>query len=350
MQSKNAVTKAELNVKLERIHKLLSQRGLDALLLRRFSNFAWATCGAACYINTAERRARLTQEEGLADQGWEFVVSPWYERKDKVSELTRGMKLGADSEFPNAAGLGHEMASLRFALTSEEGERFRTLGMLCAKGMRKAIDDVRPGMTEYEIAAALSQAVEGNGVQAIVNLIATDERLFSYRHPLPTSKKLERYVMLILCGRKWGLICSLTRLIYFGSLPDEVRRKSEAVAQIDADMIAATRPGFTMGDVFQKAQSGYAAAGFPDEWQRHHQGGLAGYAPREVTVVPGSAEPVLVGQAYAWNPSIAGAKSEDTILVGEQTNEVITEMADWPYVEVEVSGERFKRPAVLEKE
>ena len=156
--------------------------------------------------------------------------------------------------------------------------------------------------------------------------------------------------MLILCGRKWGLICSLTRLIYFGSLPDEVRRKSEAVAQIDADMIAATRPGFTMGDVFQKAQSGYAAAGFPDEWQRHHQGGLAGYAPREVTVVPGSAEPVLVGQAYAWNPSIAGAKSEDTILVGEQTNEVITEMADWPYVEVEVSGERFKRPAVLEKE
>ncbi len=336
-----------------------------------FDNFSWLTCGAACYINTADsagnasllitpagrfvltnniEAARLMQEEGLADQGWEFVISPWYERKDKVPELTRGMKLGADVGFPNAIELTSEIASLRFALTQEEGKRFRTLGRLCAEGMGKAVEAVTPGMTEYEIAAVLSQAVECRGVQAIVNLIATDARIFSYRHPLPTSKKLQRYAMLILCGRKWGLICSLTRLIHFGALPDEIRRKAEAVAKIDAAMIAATRPGSTMGDVFQQAQSAYASVGFPDEWQIHHQGGLAGYAPREVTAVPGSAEPILAGQAFAWNPSIVGAKSEDTILVGEQTNEIITEMGDWPFIEVEVAEEKIRRPAVLEKE
>jgi antitoxin VapB len=205
-------------------------------------------------------------------------------------------------------------------------------------------------MTEYEIAAVLSQAVECRGVQAIVNLIATDERIFAYRHPLPTSKKLQRYAMLILCGRKWGLICSLTRLIHFGVLPDEVRRKAEAVANIDAIMIAATRPGHTMGDVLQQAQSAYASLGFPDEWKHHHQGGLAGYAPREVTATPTSSQPILAGQVYAWNPSIAGAKSEDTILVGEQTNEILTEMKDWPTIEIQIGDQTIKRPAILVKQ
>lgn len=370
MQSKTAVTESELNIKLERIHKLLAQSGVDALLLRRFSNFAWATCGAACYINTADSAGnasllitptgrfvltdnieaeRLIQEEGLADQGWEFEISPWYEKDDQVSKLVRGQKLGSDSSYPNAKELASEIAAMRFALTPEEGDRFRILGKLCAEGMQEAVNAVQPGMTEYEIAGLLSTAVESRGVQAVVNLIATDERIFSFRHPLPTSKKLHQYAMVILCGRKWGLICSLSRLVHFGPLPNDVRRKAEAVAQVDAAMIAATRPGSAMGDVFHEAQSAYASVGFPDEWKRHHQGGSAGYEPREITATPSSPQPILMGQAYAWNPSIAGAKSEDTILVGGQTNEILTQMKGWPTLEIQIGGQGIKRPAILEK-
>ena len=370
MQSKIAFSDSELNVKLDRIQRLLTQSGLDALLLQRFSNFAWATCGAACYINTADsagnasllfmpagrfvltdniEAARLMQEEGLADQGWEFLISPWYERKDKVSELTSGMKLGADTGFLNAREVTGDVSALRLALTEEEGERFRTLGILCAEAMQETVEALRPGMTEYEIAGLLSQAVECRGAQAIVNLIATDERVYSYRHPLPTSKRLQRYAMLILCGRKWGLICSLSRLIHFGPLPDDLRNKAEAVAKIDAAMIAATRPGSTLGDVFRQAQSTYASVGYPEEWKRHHQGGLAGYAPREITATSSSIQPILVGQAYAWNPSIAGTKSEDTILVSESANEILTKMNNWPTVGIQVDGQVIKRPAILEK-
>ena len=106
----------------------------------------------------------------------------------------------------------------------------------------------------------------------------------------------------------------------------------------------------TLGNVFSCAQSAYAEAGYPNEWQLHHQGGSAGYAPREITATPNSPEPILLGQAFAWNPSIAGAKSEDTILVGEGSNEIITEMADWPSIDVQVDEEIIKRPAILEKE
>lgn len=370
MNTSPTTTESELSAKLDRIRKLLDQSGLDALLLRHTNNFAWATCGASSYINRADsmgvasllitpanhyvitsniESVRLMQEEGLASQNWEFQVAPWYEQKDVISELTSGMKLGADTFLPNALDISSEIASLRSQLTSEEGGRFRELGKLCAQGMKDAVDAVRPGMTEYEIAGVLSQVVESRGVQAIVNLIATDERIFSYRHPLPTSKKLQQYAMLILCGRKSGLICSVTRLIHFGQLPSDLRRKAEAVARIDAEMIAATRPNFTIGDVFHKAQAAYASAGFPDEWQLHHQGGSAGYAPREVTATPLSNQPILTGQAFAWNPSITGAKSEDTILVGEKSNEILTEMAGWPTIDVQIGGQIIRRPAILEK-
>jgi Xaa-Pro aminopeptidase len=370
MENELTTAGSELAIKLERIQKLCIQSKLDALLFRQSSNFAWATCGAASYINTAdlfgvasllftpEKRfvltnniesVRLLHEEGLGEQGWEFVVSPWHEQKDKVSELTRGMKLGADTGTAGAVDVSAEIAQVRSQLTTEEDGRYRKLATLCADGMNQAIRVVRPGMTEYEIAGVLSQSVESRGVQAIVNLIATDERISSFRHPLPTSKKLQQYAMLVLCGRKWGLICSVTRLIHFGPLPVDLHRKAEAVARIDAEMIAATRPNNTLGDVFHKAQAAYASAGFPDEWQLHHQGGSAGYAPREITATPRSTQPILLGQAFAWNPSITGVKSEDTILVGEHTNEILTEMADWPTIDVQIDDQIIKRPAILEK-
>jgi antitoxin VapB len=159
---------------------------------------------------------------------------------------------------------------------------------------------------------------------------------------------MDRYAMLVLCGRRWGLVCSITRLIHFGSLPDELRRKAEAVAKVDAVFIAHTRPGNKISQIFQYAVDAYAANGFPDEWKLHHQGGPASYEPREYIATPKIKDTVVLGQAYAWNPSITGTKSEDTIQVGEQDNEVLTAIPGWPVIEVQINGKAYSRPAILE--
>jgi len=122
----------------------------------------------------------------------------------------------------------------------------------------------------------------------------------------------------------------------------------EAVAQVDATFIAATRPGQMLGEIFHRATAAYAETGFPDEWHLHHQGGPAGYEPREYVATPRSTDVVSVGQAYAWNPSITGTKSEDTLLVGEEGNELLTAIEDWPTLPVAVNGRTFARPAILE--
>jgi Xaa-Pro aminopeptidase len=214
--------------------------------------------------------ARLEQEEKLAAQGWEFRVSPWHEAQDTVAQLTRGLKLGADEPYPRATDLSDDLARPRANLTPEEGERFRALGRLCAEAMDGAARAVHLGQTEYQIAMLLAHQTESHGVQAIVNLIATDERIFASRHPLPTKKKLERYAMLVLCGRCWGLVCSITRLVHFGRLPDNLCRKAEAVARVDATLITTTRPGRTLGEIFRRGMAAYTETGFPDEWHLHH--------------------------------------------------------------------------------
>jgi antitoxin VapB len=152
----------------------------------------------------------------------------------------------------------------------------------------------------------------------------------------------------VFCGRQKGLVCSLTRLVYFGHLPDELHRKVLATAQVDAAMIDMTRPGISLGEIFTTTTETYARCGYPDEWKLHHQGGPAGYEPRESIAIPGNPFRVAAGQAFAWNPSITGTKSEDTILVSENGREVITQIEGWPLIEVEVEGQMYERPAILE--
>lgn len=359
----------ELDLKLDRIKDLLAKHGANAVLLQQISTFAWATCGASSYINVATNNGvgsllitptsrylitnnieepRFEQEEQLAAQGWEFRIAPWYETNEAVAKLTRGMKLAADGSYPGAIDLSHDFAHLRANLMPEEGERFRALSRLCACAMNSAIHAIRPGMTEFEIAAILNQETQTRGVLPIVNLIATDERIFNYRHPLPTDKSMDKYAMLVLSGRKWGLVCSLTRLVHFGALSSQLRCRMQALAKIDATFIAATRPGKNLGEIFRQATDAYKETGYPTEWQLHHQGGPAAYESRECVATPTSNDVVNVGQVYAWNPSITGTKSEDTILIGPQGNEVMTEIVGWPTLPIEINGQVIKRPAILE--
>lgn len=361
----------EFDEKQRRIQALLEKHNLDGLLLRRAGNFAWATCGASSCINRAESAGeasllitgtgrhlvtnnieadRLVQEEKL-DARWEVHTVPWFEDQQKLMDsLVRGLKLGGDGPWAGQFDLSEELISLRVNLTAEEIDRFRTLSRSCAEAMDAAIRAARPGQSEHELAASLAWESERRGMQAIVILVATDERVFKFRHPLPTDKRLDRYAMLVLCGRKWGLICSMTRLVHFGRLPEELCRKAEAVSKVDASFMSETRPGAALGNIFLEAVRTYAKVGFPEEWQLHHQGGLAGYLPREIIAGPNSTVPVQAGQVFAWNPSIRGVKSEDTILVTEHGVEVLTAIEGWPMLEVQLNGQTVLRPAILERD
>jgi Xaa-Pro aminopeptidase len=104
--------------------------------------------------------------------------------------------------------------------------------------------------------------------------------------------------------------------------------------RVEATALDATRRaaenGETAGDVFDDIAAAFDAVGEPDEWKHHHQGGAAGFAGREWIATPESDEAVEVPLAYAYNPTVRGAKSEDTVLLTDDGAEVLTSTGEWP--------------------
>ena len=56
---------------------------------------------------------------------------------------------------------------------------------------------------------------------------------------------------------------------------------------------------------------------------------------------------VLENQAFAWNPSISGTKSEDTIIAHAEGQEWLSTSSEWPMIEVEWQGRKLSRPDIL---
>lgn len=211
-------------------------------------------------------------------------------------------------------------------------------------------------MTEWEIAAQLSEKSWSAGITPVVVLIAADERVDAIRHPLPTPKRVKNKVMLVLCGRRAGFVLSVTRIVYItttpnATVPADLLRRHDAATYVDAVVLAKTVPGAVASDLFKAIQEAYREKGFDGEWKLHHQGGCAGYQSREWIANPVLQRVVGKDQAYAWNPSVTGTKSEDTVLIqeagGEITREVLSESPNWPLIQHTIGGVTIARPAIL---
>ncbi len=82
----------------------------------------------------------------------------------------------------------------------------------------------------------LSNELMNCGLRPTVLLIGSDERLLDYYHYPPTDKKLQKYVFLNLCARKWGLVASVGRYVYFGGVPADLKKSMKASATISANV------------------------------------------------------------------------------------------------------------------
>jgi antitoxin VapB len=51
---------------------------------------------------------------------------------------------------------------------------------------------------------------------------------------------------------------------------------------------------------------------------------MTGYASREIIATPATRQEIRTGQAFAWNPSLAGAKAEETFILADDGPEVVT--------------------------
>jgi antitoxin VapB len=325
--------------RLDAVRALLDDRGAPAALLSTRRNVAWLTAGTDAHIVLSSEEAvasllvtrdaavgitqnieadRLAEEE-FEGLGIEAVPVPWWEPGAILAEAAR--RAGSDPLADE--DLEADLVPLRSVLAPLDRDRFAELGRIGREAVEGALGTVEAGATEDDLAAELVGRLVG--VRAPVVLVAADDRIARYRHPLPKGSPIRRRVMLVLVAERWGLHVALTRFLELEPPTGDLARRIEAVAGVERAMHEATTSGATLGDVFSAAQDAYEAAGFPDEWRDHHQGGTIAYQGREAIATPGNATRIEAGMAFAWNPSIAGAKVEDTfVLESDGSRTVVT--------------------------
>ena len=360
------VEQAAWNAELDRKHyqlvEWLRANNHAGVLIRRNENVAWLTGGAVelrvltpsetgvaallvtaegkrCYFTGANEAPRLHDEEfGALD--FEPVIFPWHadDTAATAEKIAGGAVIndGAVSLYP-----------LRTTLDQSEIARYRWLGTQVAEATVEALMQVSPGQSEYELEAITAGSLMKRGIQPSVALYAADERVFKYKHAVPRGAVVKNYAMLNLCARKFGLAISITRFVHFGALPAELDARFRAAAQVNAELLNASRAGATSAGLFKVAQDAYTAQGFKGEEQFHHQGGTTGYFEREWVATPKGTEVVVDNQAFAWNPSIRGGKAEDTVVVSGDHVEWLTATPSLPVIEAAVNGRVYPAAGVL---
>jgi Xaa-Pro dipeptidase len=369
-------TAAELKEKFERLNKFLDEHDLGGMLFTQVRNVNWITGGRAntqivlnkdvgaasllimrdgkkYLICNASEAGRLMDEE-LKGLGYELKLYNWYEandvkdvRGDIIKEISGEKSIGSDIPFPGTKDYSSEFRPLRYSFTEPEIKRYKWLGKESTEAVAEVCRAIKPGMNEFEIEALTSAALRSRGIMPTVLLIAVDERISMYRHGLPEGAVLIEYAMVNIVAEKWGMPIAVTRFVHFGSLPEELKTKLEKTAVINARYLEATKPGRNVSEIFEECKVWYSEAGYDGEWQKHHQGGAIGYDDREYVIYPGVNNIIRNNQPFAWNPTITGAKVEDTMIAADKGPDVITVSDGWPLIIVDLNGRLYPQPSIL---
>jgi antitoxin VapB len=283
---------------------------------------------------------RLLAEE-LHEGAWEPIEYRWtaeQSRPDTIARLAADVAdargaIGADLPLAGTELVDRPVVRLRAPLVDAEVQRYRLLGADAGRALGDLCRSLRPGSTEVSVARRVGDAAMSIGGRCIVTLVAGDDRIARFRHPVPTRLAWQRTIMAAACIQRDGLVVALSRLVCAGEPPADLMSRTRATASVFRALLDATRPGATGRDLFAVATRAYERAGFAGEEARHHQGGATGYRSREWLAHPDSEEQVQTAQAFAWNPSITGTKVEDTALLTADGIEPITGSPGWPLLE-----------------
>ena len=342
----------ELETKLGTIRAALAAHDLGGVRLCGVDWFAWATCGGSsmvilstetgvaevlvtadhAWVLTDEIEAARLKAEELPD-GLEIWAAPWNAPSRTarfVEQQLGGKPLASDRPADNEVPLPAELVAAKRRLLTTEIDRYRALGREAAEAMTEVLRRAEPDWTEFALAGAGADAMWRRGIHPTLTLVGGARRVPIYRHATATAEPIGDRAMLVFCGRRHGLYANLTRFVYFRAPTADERRAIEEVATIEAASFAASTPGATVEDGYDAIVEAYARAGHSGAERFHHQGGTCGYLSREVFGRPGVRTVIEANTALAWNPSLPGAKIEDTVLTTTAGIEVLTADPAWP--------------------
>ena len=348
--------------RIQPLRGLMREKGLEAFVLRRNPNLAWAIAGrahvpttidAACFdliitldsitaVTNSIEAPRLIAEEFPA--GIKVRIINWWEGRDPL--LPTGEKIGSDQAGVGRIDLGLEVEVIRSSLIESDVARFKEICTAAASALGAAMKEVKSADREIDVAGLISKSLWESDLEISFLGVAGESRVKRFRHPLPTMQLIGSRAVASICAKRKGLIASVTRIVTFGDLPEQDYNSYIALLGVEAALFDATKVGSAFSEPLHAAIAAYPANGFDsDEWTHHHQGGPTGYLPRDWPATTSSTRTIAKHQPIAWNPTGKGWKAEDTILTSHQGIEILSVDSTWP--ELKINGR--SRPGLLRR-
>jgi Xaa-Pro aminopeptidase len=361
----------EIDEKMNRVMKFLDEQNLEGVVLTTNRNFSWITAGigdnhivitselgpASLLIMKGEKKYLIgdnaevphLMDEDLNGLGYIPLQYNWnQDRKiELIKKVTKGKRIGTDTQMGDFNFVDNQFARLRYKLSDSEVKKQRWLSEQTAEAVASVCRTIEPGMTDRYIESITSDVLMKMGIRGTVILIGVDDRIHKYCHFPPVGRKLEKYAFVNVCARKWGLITSVGRYVYFGKLPQELHNAIKASAYISAQMIYHTKAGMKASDMFELTKKWYSETGYPDEWKNIHSGGCIGYKEREWVASYTNDEIFVYPQAFAWNPFVKATLSFHTIISTAKGNEIVTNIEGWPIIPITIEGKTYNMPDIL---
>jgi Xaa-Pro dipeptidase len=346
---------------------LLQQIGCEGLLLLEPENVAWLTSGAmdrgrpdpaaapAVYCTPDARwllasnvdSQRLFDEE-LDGLGFQLKEWPWYwGREQLLADLYQNRKIACDRPLLNSVSAVEALRQLRRTLTPYEQACYEALGKLVSHALEATCRTFTPKETEREVAGQISHRLLHRGAVPIHIGVAADGRSRLYRNCGFTSMPIQKYALMTVMARKYGLVATASRSVCVGPFDEEWRKEHNAVCRVNASYLASTWPEAGPREILSSGRRIYQLGGYEHDWRLAPQGWLTGRLPVELPLLPDTEELFRAGWAVTWNVAVGAACNCDTYLITEQGPQPLTPAENWPVKRIRIQGADLICPDVL---
>ena len=295
--------------------------GTDGVaLVTREGNFYFTD---SRYIEAAHNKVQ-DAEIAMTD-----AAHPYVDLINAAMEKTHVQKLGFEDAYMTVADYRHYSeklhCQLRQSKDEEEIQRMIAAQRIAEAALDQIVKEIRPGVTEKEIAARLQYLMLAGGAENMsFDPIVASGPNGSMPHAVPTDRKIQDgdFVTMDFGCIYQGYCSDMTRTVAVGRVTEEMEKVYNVVLQAQLAGIAAAKAGATGHDVDAAARKVIEDAGY-GPYFGHSFGHSVGVEIHESpNATPANNKPLPLGAAVSAEPGIYlpgrfGVRIEDVVVLQE---------------------------------
>ncbi len=357
--------------RLEKCSRLMKAEELDVLLLAKPANMFYLTgdgrlCAFAMITKDGEAAlgvprtdvedvklyAKFDRITGFEDEvGMIHSIAHYFEHfgiKEgavglEYAFLTRSMMGMLTHPHAKPAGVKvkdctHIMSELRTVKDDEEIKRIRAAAKVADAGMKAAVENLKPGITESQLAAEAEYAMRQAGAEEFWRSYVSSGERTNIAHGLPSHRKLKSGdpVMIDIHPILNGYSADLCRTVCVGKPSKEMQAAYDVYLKAQQATIEKVKPGIGVGELEEDMHSMLRAAGHEEHIFGPPIHGV-GIEFEEAPLPPGHAffhgekeapplesnTVISVGNCGLYLGDF-GVRVEDTVLVTKKGCEILT--------------------------